>query len=291
MKIAAALYPIAWHVSFDAYAAKVTAWVEEAAGEGADLLVFPEYAGVEAALLGPPEPDRAGRDWVRVSAPSSTGTMAFWSGLARTHGVHILAGSGSCRTDTGFYNRARLFTPNGQDAHQDKIMRTPWERANTSLTGGAEHCVFDTTLGRIGVLVCYDAEFPELARALGADVLIVPACTDSPAGAERLRIAARARALENQCITVLSSTTGLVPACDFLDLNHGYAGIYTPPDCGFPASGILAESGLDQPGWVYGSFELGALAQARGTADAPLARDRDMLPDPPKTPRPIDLKP
>ena len=291
MRIATAVYPLEWHDTFDAYVAKLTSWVGDAAKNDADLLVFPEYAGVEAALLGAPDVARSGRDWIRLASPGSSGMTKFWHDLSRDLNVHILAGSGPCRTDAGFVNRARLFAPNDVNAYQDKQILTPWERSETNLVQGDDISVFDTSLGRIGVLVCYDAEFPELARGLEADILLVPACTDTPAGAERLRVAARARSLENQCIAVLSSTAGAVPGCDLVDENHGFAGIYSPPDKGFPDTGILQESALDEVGWVYAEVDIEGLCVHRAAADAPLRRDVANLSKPLKTPRLINLKP
>ncbi len=291
MRIATSVYPLEWHETYDAYLDKLSGWVNEAAGNGADLVVFPEYAGVESALLGRPDLARADRDWVRVASPGSSGMMKFWHDLACDLKLHILAGTGPCRTDAGFVNRARLFAPNDVNGYQDKQILTPWERTQTSLAAGDGFSVFETTWGRIGVLICYDAEFPELARALEADILLVPACTDTRAGAERLRTACRARALENQCFVVLSSSSGSVPACDIVDENRGFAGIYTPPDKGFPDTGVLAESALDEAGWVYAEVDLEALEASRSAADAPLRQDVTEIAKPFKTPSVIHLKP
>ncbi|MCE8472812.1 amidohydrolase, partial [Rhodovulum sulfidophilum] len=119
---------------------------------------------------------------------------------------------------------------------------------------GGPLALFDTALGRIGVLICYDCEFPLLARALveaGAEILLVPSCTDTLAGYWRVRIGAMARALEGQCVVVQSPTLGEAPWCPAVDVNIGAAAIYGPPDTGFPSTGILAEGALNAPGWVH----------------------------------------
>jgi predicted amidohydrolase len=116
------------------------------------------------------------------------------------------------------------------------------------------------------VLICYDAEFPLPARALaeaGVAVIAIPSCTEGRAGAERVRIAARARALENQCITVNAPLIGAAPWCPPVADNTGRAGIYGPPDLGFPEDGILAEGGWDSPGWVAADIDLAAIARVR----------------------------
>ncbi|MEM9423132.1 MAG: nitrilase-related carbon-nitrogen hydrolase [Pseudomonadota bacterium] len=197
MKIATSLYPIEWHKDFESYLLKISTWVEAAVETGADLLVFPEYVGVEAALLGTPETQSASRDWIEAASATWSETGQPWSELAETHNVMILAGTGPCRTDEGFVNQARLFAPGFGYGSQNKLTLTPWERDHTILAPGNTRNVFNTRFGRLAVNVCYDAEFPEHARSQETDLLLVPACTDSQAGAERLRIAAKARALEN----------------------------------------------------------------------------------------------
>lgn len=126
--------------------------------------------------------------------------------------------------------------------------------------------VFDTALGRIGVLICYDSEFPLLGRALveaGAEILLVPSCTDTLAGFTRVRVGAMARALEGQCITVHSPTVGLCDFCPAVDENVGAAAIYGPPDRGFPETGILAETALNTPGWAMAEVDLETVRAVR----------------------------
>jgi predicted amidohydrolase len=126
--------------------------------------------------------------------------------------------------------------------------------------------LFDTPLGKIGVLICYDSEFPLLGRALveaGAEIILVPSCTDSVAGFTRVRVGAMARALEGQCVTVHSPTVGLCDFCPAVDENVGSAAIYGPPDRGFPAMGIFDETPLNQPGWAYATVDLEAIHAVR----------------------------
>jgi predicted amidohydrolase len=74
-------------------------------------------------------------------------------------------------------NRARFFAPDGSRAYQDKQIMTRFERYEWGIVSGEGLRVFETALGRLGILICYDAEFPLLARALveaGIDILMVP---------------------------------------------------------------------------------------------------------------------
>jgi len=179
MKIAAATYTPEWHADWASLEDKLRRWVHEAAQAGAALLVFPEYAGIEAALIGGDLTDdpMLWRDRMSVRE-------AQWRdlhvGLAQEAGVHILAGSLCAQGPGGPVNRAWLCGP--QDAvAQDKLIPTPYERNFMQITGGDGLVLAVTPLGRLGILICYDSEFPLLGRALveaGADAILVPSCTD-----------------------------------------------------------------------------------------------------------------
>lgn len=268
MKIAAAAYPLDFLTNFAAYEAKVTAWVEEAARQAADLLVFPEYGAMELASLGGAAV-AADLERALVEVALHRGAVdRLHLDLAARHGVHILGASGPVFLAAGGrpVNRATLYGPAGIIGHQDKQIMTRFEREIWHVDPGTGLPVFDTPLGRIGILICYDSEFPLLARRLveaGAEILLVPSCTDSLAGFTRVRVGAMARALENQCITVQAPTVGLAEWCPAVDENVGRAAIYGPPDRGFPPTGILAETELNAPGWAVAEVDLAAIHAVR----------------------------
>jgi predicted amidohydrolase len=117
-----------------------------------------------------------------------------------------------------------------------------------------------------GVAICYDAEFPLIARAMsdaGAAMILVPSCTDSLRGYHRVRVGARARALENQCYVVHSPTVGEALWSPAVDNNVGAAGVYGPPDIGFPEDGIVAQGGLNDAMWLYADLDLTAVTRVR----------------------------
>ena len=264
MKIAAAAYPIDWHEDFAAYEAKVTAWVGDA--QGADLLVFPEYGAMELASLG----GRAIAGDLEASLHEVARHMpaadALHARLAETHGCHILAASGPVFEGARPVNRATLFGPGGRIGHQDKQIMTRFEREAWHVTGAPGLRLFDSALGRIGVLICYDSEFPLLGRRLaeaGAEILLVPSCTDTVAGFNRVRIGAMARALESQCVVVHAPTVGAVDWNPAIDQNRGRAAIYGPPDGFWPETGIIAEGAMDRPGWVVAEVDLARVRDSR----------------------------
>jgi predicted amidohydrolase len=265
-RIAAAQYPIEALANWDAYANKLARWVAEAAEGGASLLVFPEYGAMELASLDPPTMGDLQGSIAFVSALLPK-VDALHAGLAAQHGVHILGASAPWQAPDGrFRNRARLFAPGGKVGVQDKRIMTRFEREEWGIVGGDSLAVFDTALGRIGVCICYDSEFPLIARAMieaGAEILLVPSCTDSLHGYERVRIGSRARALEGQCHVVQAPTVGTADWSPAVDVNRGAAGVYGPPDRGFPESGIIAEGVLDRPGWVFADVAPAAVAEVR----------------------------
>ena len=275
--VAAAQYPIEQLADWSDYAAKLTRWVAEAAEAGAALAVFPEYGAMELASL---EPATMGD---LAGSLASVATLvpqvdALHAELAARFGLHILAASLPRRDADGRYrNAARLFAPNGKMGTQDKLVMTRFEREQWLVSAGQDGLtVFETALGKIAVLICYDSEFPLLARAAvdaGAEVLLVPSCTDSLHGYWRVRIGAQARALESQCFVVQSPTAGLAEWSPAVDVNRGAAGIYGPPDRGMPEDGVIAVGAEGASQWVLGTINLAKVAELR--ADGGVLNMRD----------------
>ncbi len=232
---------------------KIARWVAEGAATGAELLVFPEYAAIEQAACFGPEVYSDLATTLEKVAELAPERVAFHAELAKTHGVHILVGSGPVRKSDGrFVNAAQLVTPAGLVGEQEKLIMTPFER-DWGVSAGAPLRVFETALGRIGVAICYDSEFPLLARALaeaGAEIVLVPSCTERVSGYHRVRTGSMARALENTIATVQSPTVGNALWSPAVDLNAGAAGIYVPSEHGVSDTGVLAEGKLNVAQWV-----------------------------------------
>lgn len=270
MKIATAAYPLDWFNDWTDYEAKLTAWVAEAAQEGADLLVFPEYGAMELASLDGPRVASDLKGSIRAVAGRVGASYNLHAALAARLGVHILSASAPVIAGDAVLNRAALFGPEGLIGVQDKQIMTRFEREEWGISGangGAGPLrVFDTALGRIGILICYDSEFPLLARDLaerGVEILLVPSCTEALEGYWRVRIGAMARALESQCISVMSSLVGEEPRLFAVEENTGAGGVFGPPDRGFPATGVIAEGKLNRPGWTYAEVDLAAVRTVR----------------------------
>lgn len=273
--IAAAQYPIERLADWASYVAKLTLWVEAAVAGGAALAVFPEYGSMELASLDPATMgDLAGSlESVAALGPQ---VDALHADLAARHGLHILAASIPARLEDGrFVNRARLFTPHGKVGVQDKLVMTRFEREEWLVSASGPVRLFDTALGKIGINICYDSEFPLLARAQvesGLELLLVPSCTDSLHGYWRVRLGSQARALEGQCFAVQSPTVGTAPWSPAVDVNRGAAAVYGPPDRGMPADGVVALGEMDAPQWVFAEVDLSRVADLRGNGNVLNAR-------------------
>ncbi len=259
MRLAAAQYSLERPTSWDDYEQRLRDRLAEAQ---ADVVVLPEYAGLEVlSFLAPGQPlDR------QLAALDVNRYQDVFKRLARDRGQIFLAGSVPVSDGHAYRNRAYLFLPNGTMSWQDKLVLTPWERSTGLIEPGRELRVFETNVGVLAVNICYDSEFPMLAHRqarAGAEVLLVPSCTEGRTGYHRVRLACRARALENQILTVQSSAVGRFPDCEFIDRNSGAAGFFVPPDIGFPDDGVLAEGKLNRGMFVTCEAPLGRLELLR----------------------------
>jgi predicted amidohydrolase len=249
---------------------KVSVWVKNGAATGASLLVFPEYAAIEQAACFGPEVYGDLKLTLAKVAEIADERVQFHARLAKKHKVHILVGSGPrLKSDGSYVNAVQLVTPDGAIGEQEKLVMTPFERDWGISTGGTVR-VFKTKLGVLGVAICYDSEFPLLVRAMaeaGAEVVLVPSCTERVSGYHRVRTGSLARALENGIATVQSPTVGDAPWSPAVDFNAGAAGIFVPSEQGVSDTGVLAEGSLNAAEWVTATIDLERLKHVRESGE------------------------
>jgi predicted amidohydrolase len=263
----------------EAWTERLDREVAHAAGHGAQVLLMPEYAPLQMAIQ--PEPDLAAE--LAQSIALAEAAVQAARNVAIRHGVWLLPGTLPFAAGPAIHNRAPLIAPDGRVAFQDKHVMTRFEAEQWGIQPGRPPCVFDTDWGRIGIAICYDLEFPALVRAqieAGAWLILAPSCTDTPAGFNRVRIAARARAMENQCFVAVAPTTGLAPWIATLDENRGCAGLYGPVDRGFPDDGVIAEAPMDEGGWLFATLDPTRLDHVRAEGAVRNHRDTPTLPPP-----------
>ncbi len=276
MKVAVAKYPIGAPRDFAAFAERQRHALKQVAAQGADIAVLPEYLSLEFAATF----DAAISSDLRASLAAiqrhREDWLALFSGIARETGMLVVAGTFLLDDGNGRYrNRCDLFAPDGRHAWQDKLQLTGFEKKTGVIDGGDALKIFDHGGVRFGVAVCYDSEFPLPVRAqceAGMRLLLVPSCTDTEAGATRVRVGCLARALENRCFVAQSVTAGEAPWSPALDVNTGEATVYAPMDVGLPADGIVAATTGDDE-WAIAELDFEALDASR--ASAQVANDRD----------------
>jgi predicted amidohydrolase len=267
-------YQVTAIASIEDYAAKLDRLVAEGA-RGAELLVLPEYACMELAAAFTGGDASAHRELVAVCGQSRR-LLEAMRAAAIQHRVWLLPGSLPWHDDGGVRNRAPLIAPNGTVRFQDKRVMTRFETEQWGVRPGGLPSVFETPWGLVGIAICYDVEFPALVRAqvaAGAWLILVPTCTDTIHGFNRVRISAQARALENQVFVAVAPTVGEAPWLATLDRNHGLAAVFGPVDRGFPPDGVLAQGAMDMPQWVFATLDPARLDAVR--ADGAVRNHRD----------------
>ena len=267
VKIATAQYDISFLEKWQAYQQKIERWVAEAAAQNAKILLFPEYFSMELASLFGQEIYSSLSKQLAAMQSLHDDFISLFKSLAQKHHCIIQAGTFPVLIDTGIYqNRAYLFMPDGGIDYQDKLMMTRFENEQWLIKSGKELKCFDTEYGKMAINICYDSEFPLLARKqveAGCVLILVPSCTDTVAGYHRVKIGCQARALENQCYVVQSSLVGDAAWSEAVDVNVGAAAIYTPVDRGFPDNGILSEGIFNAVQWVIADISPNNCATVR----------------------------
>jgi predicted amidohydrolase len=267
------LRPVA---TFDAFADQVRSLAETAADYKAKLLVFPEYFSVQLLTLG--DVKRPIQDQVRDLAKQADRVTEVLADCASREQLWIVGGTVPVVEGDTLRNECRVFGPDGRWHAQQKLHMTRFEKEEWLVSPGQGLKIFAAPWGKFAVAICYDAEFPELARAAalqGADVLVVPSCTDDRQGFLRVRYCAHARAIENQMYVITSSTVGSLPMVPAVHLNYGQAAILTPSDFAFARDGILAEGSPNQEMMVIGDLDLEYLRTSRVTGTVLPLRDAE----------------
>lgn len=284
IRVASLQYFIRPVQTFDQFRDQVSALVDTAVDYKCHLIVFPEYFTVQLLTLG--NVRRPIREQIVDLARCVPRYVELFSHLARQHKIYIVAGTIPVLDEkTGkLHNESHFFSPSGAHSVQGKMHMTRFESEEWDVSPRAQLRVFDTEFGKVGIAICYDIEFPEISRAAaheGAQVIIVPSCTDDRQGFLRVRYCAHARAIENQIYVIQSCTVGSLPMVPAVSLNYGQASILTPSDCSFSRDGILAEGSINQEMMVIGELNLKTIQEGRESGTVLPLRDskrtQDML--------------
>jgi predicted amidohydrolase len=239
-----------------------------------DFALFPEFFSAPLMHLRPELDTYASMRELALLTPAIQQAMAD---MARRHNINIIAGSMPVLSGKRLFNVAYVCHRNGKVERQAKLHPTPGEKTDWDMRGGDRLRTIDTDCGRIGVLICYDVEFPELPRLLaeqGIDVLFVPFWTDSKNGYLRVRLCAQARAIENEIYVALAGSVGCMPQVPALDVQYGQSAVFAPSDFGFPHDAIVAEATANVESVIVTDLDLDKLTQVRTAGSVRNAEDR-----------------
>ncbi|RZA25719.1 MAG: GNAT family N-acetyltransferase [Proteobacteria bacterium] len=207
-----------------------------------DFTLLPEF--FNAALLGLFEKDNEVQS-IRSLAEFTPAIVEKLTHLSLSYNTNIIGGSMPVVENNKLYNVSYIFLRDGTIKTQYKIHITPGERRTWAMEGGDKLHVIDTDVGKIGVLICYDVEFPELARLQaeqGMKILFVPFWTDTKNGFLRVQRCAQARAIENECYVAISGSVGNLPNVENAEIQYAQSAVYSPSDFSFPHDAIMAET-------------------------------------------------
>lgn len=217
-------------------------FVDTVSGYGSDFALFPEL--FIAPLMA---------DYNHLSEAEAIKELAKYTDAIRkkmqefaiSYNINIITGSMPYLEDGHVYNVGFLCRRDGTQEMYRKIHITPNEIFHWGITGGDTIQTFDTDCGKIGIVICYDVEFPELSRLMadeGMNILFVPFLTDTQNGYTRVKHCAQARAIENECYVAIAGCVGNLPKVNNMDIQYAQSAVFTPSDFAFPSNGIKAEA-------------------------------------------------
>lgn len=248
---------------FDALCEQIEFFIDTVAGYHSDFILFPEL--FNAPLMADYN-HQTEAEAIRSLADYTEPLRDKFIDYAIRYNINIITGSMPFVRKGELYNVGYLCRRDGSIERYSKIHVTPNEVNAWGIVGGHKLKVFDTDAGKIGILICYDSEFPELARILaleGMEILFVPFLTDTQNAYTRVKCCAQARAIENECYVVIAGGIGNLPKVHNMDIQYAQSGVFTPADFAFPTNGIKAETTPNTEMVLVSDLDLDALKKLR----------------------------
>ena len=274
VRLGVAQWQMRLFASFEDFKQQVEFFVDTVARYQADIILFPEL--FNAPLIA---------EFDQENAPEAMRSLAEYTeplrqelvNMALAYNINIVSGSIPEYVDNELYNISFLCRRDGTWDKQYKLHITPEEVQSWGLKGGDKLKVFDTDVGKVGILICYDIEFPELSRILtdhGMNILLVPYWTDTKNAYLRVRRCAQARAVENECYVAISGSVGNIPRVENMDIQYSQSAIFTPADFAFPHDGIAAEATPNTEMTLIADLDLDLLKELREQGSVGNMRNR-----------------
>ncbi|GAB6051708.1 bifunctional GNAT family N-acetyltransferase/carbon-nitrogen hydrolase family protein [Magnetospira thiophila] len=262
--------------SFEEFGHQVEYFVDVVADYKADFVVFPELFTLQ--LLSIENKHVSASEAIEALTNYTEPLKKLLSELAVSYNINIIGGSHPTHDEHGaVLNICYVCLRDGSIHQQAKIHPTPNERYWWNIEGGNDLQAIMTDCGPIGVMICYDSEFPELARHLtdqGAQILFIPFCTDERQSYMRVRYCAQARAVENQCYVVMAGNVGNLPNVENMDIQYSQSCILTPCDFPFARDGVAADTTPNVEMVAFADLRIDDLTASRNSGTVQNLKDR-----------------
>jgi predicted amidohydrolase/GNAT superfamily N-acetyltransferase len=259
---------------FEALVSQMDYFVDAVSAYNADFVLFPEF--FNAPLMA--DYDHLGEaNAIRKLSSYTEPLRQKFLELAMTYNINIIAGSMPYLQEGKLYNVSYLCRRDGTWEDFYKIHITPSEKDSWAMNGGDKIKVFDTDSGKIGILICYDIEFPELSRLYaeqGVQILFVPFLTDTQNGYLRVRRCSQSRAIENECYVAIAGSVGNLPKVNNMDIQFAQSAIFTPSDFSFPSNAIKAEATPNTEMTIIADLDLSLLKELHSIGSVRNLKDR-----------------
>lgn len=260
--------------SLDELMQQVEYFVDSVAAYRSDFALFPEFfnAPLMAKYNHMHEPDA-----IRELAKYTSIIVEKMQQLSISYNINIITGSMPELIDDKLFNVGYLCRRDGSLERYEKIHVTPDEAKVWGMQPGYKLNTFETDAGKIGILICYDSEFPELSRLLsdeGMDILFIPFLTDTQNGYSRVRLCAQARAIENECYVAIAGSVGNLPNVNNMDIQYAQSAVFTPCDFSFPSNGIKAEATTNTEMILVADVDLSLLRELHSFGAVKNLKDR-----------------
>jgi predicted amidohydrolase/ribosomal protein S18 acetylase RimI-like enzyme len=249
-------------------------FIDVVSGYGSDFALFPELF---TAPLMADYNHLSEADAIRELAKHSEPIRKRFQEYAISYNINIITGSMPYLENGVLYNVGFLCKRDGSSEMYTKIHITPNETLHWGMKGGSQIKTFDTDCGKIGIMICYDVEFPELSRLMadeGMNILFVPFLTDTQNGYTRVKHCAQSRAIENECYVAIAGCVGNLPKVNNMDIQYAQSAVFTPSDFAFPSNGIKAEATPNTEMTLIVDVDLDLLKQLHEFGTVRILKDR-----------------
>lgn len=249
-------------------------FIDVVSGYGSDFALFPEL------FIAPLMADYnhlSEADAIRELAKHSDPIRKKFQEYAISYNINIITGSMPYMENGILYNVGFLCKRDGTNEMYTKIHITPNESLHWGIKGGSHIKTFDTDCGKIGIMICYDVEFPELSRLMadeGMNILFVPFLTDTQNGYTRVKHCAQSRAIENECYVAIAGCVGNLPKVNNMDIQYAQSAVFTPSDFAFPSNGVKAEATPNTEMTLIVDVDLDLLKQLHEFGTVRILKDR-----------------